>query len=81
MLGFLNKNRINTSDQKFCLQSTKEQIALFGEAPKTFGLNRGGYSKANIKKAKKPDVQNVRIAPTGKAKWSVSERISGLICR
>ena len=43
VLGFLIQNGINASDQNFCLQSIKEHIALFGEAPKTFGFDRGGY--------------------------------------
>lgn len=81
VLGFLIKNGINASDQKFCLQAIKEHIALFGGAPKTFGFDRGGYSKANIKGAKKLGVKNVGIAPTGKAKWSVSERMSEVIRR
>lgn len=81
VLGFLINNGINASDQKFCLQSIKEHIALFGEAPKTFGFDRGGYSKTNIKKAKKLGVKHVGIAPTGKAKWSVSEKMSEVIRR
>lgn len=81
VLGFLIKNGINASDQKFCLQSIKEHITLFGMPPKTFGFDRGGYSKANIKKAKKLGVKNVGIAPNGKAKWSVSEKMSEVIRR
>lgn len=81
VLGFLIQNGINASDQNFCLQSIKEHIALFGEAPKTFGFDRGGYSKANLKKAKKLGVKNVGIAPTGKTPWSVSEKMSEVIRR
>ncbi len=81
VLGFLIQNGINASDQKFCLQSIKEHIALFGEAPKTFGFDRGGYSKANLKKAKKLGLKNVGIAPTGKTPWSVSEKMSEVIRR
>jgi IS5 family transposase len=73
VLGFLINNGTNSSDQKFCIQAIKEHQALFGKAPKTFGFDRGGYSEANIKKAKKLGVKHVGIAPTGKAKWSVSE--------
>ncbi|MBK8203548.1 MAG: hypothetical protein IPK68_14890 [Bdellovibrionales bacterium] len=81
VLGFLIKNGVNASDQKFCLQSIKEHIALFGEAPKAFGFDRGGYSKTNIKKAKKLGVKHVGIVPTGKAKWSVSDKMSQVIRR
>lgn len=79
VLGFLINNGANASDQKFCIESIKEHIQLFGQAPKTFGFDRGGYSKANLKRAKKLGVKNVGIAPTGKAKWSVSEKMSEVI--
>ncbi len=81
VLGFLINGGVNASDQKFCMQSIKEHIELFGKAPKTYGFDRGGYSKANIKRAKKLGVKNVGIAPTGKAKWSVSEKMSEAIRR
>ena len=81
VLGFLINNGVNASDQKFCLQSIKEHIALFDLPPKTFGFDRGGHSKANIKKAKNLGVKNVGIAPNGKTKWSVSERMSEAIRR
>ena len=81
VLGFLMNNGSNASDQKFCLEAIKEHIALFGQAPETFGFDRGGYSRANIKKAKRLGVKNVGIAPTGKAKWDVSKKMSESIRR
>jgi len=81
VLGFLINNGANASDQKFCIESIKEHIQLFGKAPKTFGFDRGGYSKANIQRAKKFGIKNVGIAPTGRTKWSVSERMSEVIRR
>ena len=67
------KTGVNASDQKFCLQAIKGHMALFGQPPETFGFDRGGYSKANIRRAKKLSVKDVGIAPPGKAQWSVSE--------
>jgi len=81
VLGFLINCGANASDQKFCMESIREHILLFGKAPKTFGFDRGGYSKANIQRAKKLGVKNVGIAPTGKAKWSVPEKLSEVIRR
>lgn len=81
VLGFLLDNKGNASDKKFCLQAIKEHIAVFGEAPKIYGFDRGGYSQANIKKAKKLGVQHVGIAPAGKANWEVSEDMSEVIRR
>jgi hypothetical protein len=81
VLGFLIDHGAHASDQRFCLQAIKEHIGLFGEAPSTYGFDRGGYSKANIKKSKKLGVKNVGIAPTGKAKWHVSEKKAEVIRR
>ena len=73
VLGFLINNGEHVSDQKFCIQAIKEHIELFGAAPVALGFDRGGYSKINIKRAKKLGVKDVGIAPTGKAAWAVSE--------
>ena len=73
VLGFLINGGEHMSDQKFCIQAIKEHIQLFGKAPKTYGFDRGGYSKPNINRAKKLGVKNVGIAPLGKAPWAVSE--------
>jgi hypothetical protein len=79
--GFLLAGGRHASDQKFCLESIKHHQRTFGEAPKTFGFDRGGYSAANVKKAKKLGVKNVGIAPTGKAGWAVSENMRKKIVR
>lgn len=81
VLGFLINNGVHASDQKFCLEAIKEHIELFGQAPRTYGFDRGGHSKSNVKKAKKLGVKNVGIAPAGKTKWSVSERMAEAIRR
>lgn len=80
-LGFLINNGQHASDQKFCIEAIKEHIALFGEAPKTFGFDRGGYSKINLKRARKLGVKHVGIAPTGRAAWDVPERRAETIRR
>lgn len=80
-MGFLLGNGANSSDQKFCLQAIREHIELFGEAPTTFGFDRGGYSKMNIKRAKQMGVKNVGIAPKGLADWAVTEKMSDKIKR
>ena len=56
-----------------------EDVPAEGSA--TFDDTRGGYSKVNIHRAKKLGVKNVGIAPTGKTKWSVSEKMSEVIRR
>jgi hypothetical protein len=48
---------------------------IFGEesVPELFVFDRGGHSKANIKKLKKAKVKKVGIQPKGNAPWEVSE--------
>jgi len=74
--GFVMDDFANVSDKKFCIDSIQKHIELFGEAPETFGFDRGGYSGPNINKAKKLGVKNVGIAPLGQADWSVSMKMS-----
>ena len=74
--GFVMDKVANISDKKFCIDSIQKHIELFGEAPETFGFDRGGYSGPNINKAKKLGVKNVGIAPLGQAEWSVSMKMS-----
>jgi hypothetical protein len=73
--GFLLAGGRHASDQKFCLESIKHHQRAFGEVPKTFGFDRGGYSATNVKKAKKLGGKNVGIAPTGKTVWAVGENM------
>jgi hypothetical protein len=72
--GFVMDEVKNASDQKFCIQSIEEHADVFGEVPKVLGFDRGGYSKANIGRAKKVGVEQVGIAPKGKAGWAVSKK-------
>jgi IS5 family transposase len=72
--GFLLTEFQNGSDQSFCIEALNQHKAIFGKAPETYGFDRGGYSKANIKRAKKLGVKNVGIAPKGKAGWAVSSK-------
>jgi IS5 family transposase len=79
--GFLIGEGKNVSDQKFCLEAIKSHLAVFGQAPDIFGFDRGGYCEPNIKNVKKMGVKHVGIAPKGKAKWAVSEKMEKWIKR
>lgn len=74
--GFLIDKGVHASDQKFCIESIKEHILIFGKAPEKFGFDRGGHSNINIKRAINLGVKHVGIAPTGKTSWSVSEKMA-----
>jgi hypothetical protein len=79
--GFLIGGGEHRSDPRFCLESIREHIAIFGKAPRVFGFDRGGDSATNVKRAKKLGVKQVGIAPKGKKDWSVSERMQDRIRR
>ena len=79
--GFLLAGGQHAADQKFCLEALNQHQKIFGKAPTTFGFDRGGYSAANIKKAKQLGVKNVGIAPTGRTPWVVSETLRKSIVR
>ena len=79
--GFLINGGKHYSDKRFCLEAIQVHKAAFGQAPKTFGFDRGGYSKKNIRLSKKMGVKNVGIAPQGKADWAVSKTMAEQIRR
>ena len=79
--GFLVDDGRHVSDKKFCIEAIKEHQRDFGSIPKIYGFDRGGYSLANIKKAKKLGVKQVGIAPTGKNPWVVAEYVKKLVIK
>jgi len=76
VLGFLINEGDHSSDQKFCIEAIREHILIFGKAPEKFGFDRGGHSNINIRRSKALGVKHVGIAPTGKANWSVSDKMA-----
>jgi transposase, IS5 family len=79
--GFLINDGEHCSDKRFCLEAIRVHQSTHGNAPDVFGFDRGGYSKINIKKAKKMGVKHVGIAPTGKASWDCSAAMEKKIKR
>lgn len=79
--GFLMNGGQHLSDKKFCIESVKNHKQYFEKPPKIFGFDRGGYSNANIKRAKKLGVKYVGIAPKGQTPWSVSKAKKRFITR
>jgi len=77
--GFLLKDRKHGSDQSFCKKSLQYHEEIFQNPPKIFGFDRGGDSRANVQFAKKSGVNHVGIAPRGRKKWQVGERMKNRI--
>lgn len=72
--GFVMESCKHASDIKFCHQAVLEHMKTFGEVPETYGFDRGGYSKGNIKKMKSLGVKHIGIAPKGRANWEISKK-------
>jgi hypothetical protein len=62
------------SEMDYAVEGVRHHKKLFGEAPKEYGYDRGGWSGPHIGDIEKMGVKRVAIAPKGKAKWKVSNR-------
>jgi len=71
LLATLAQDRRELQDTKFALRAVEEHIALFGQAPRAYAYDRGGYSTQNVSALKKLGVKDVGLAPRGRTPWSV----------
>lgn len=74
VLATLARGKMDMTDTHFALQAVDQHIALFGKPPRSYGYDRGGHSRDNIKQLKAKGVKEVGLAPRGKAKWSVGKK-------
>jgi IS5 family transposase len=72
LLATMAKTKNELHDSKFALSAVQEHIALFGKPPKAYAYDRGGWSEKNVAELKKRGVEEVGLAPRGKAEWKVS---------
>lgn len=77
--GFVIEGGKHLSDKRFCIDAIKNHKEIFGQSPKIYGFDRGGYSKINIQKAMKLGVKHVGISPKGKDRWAVSQILQNKI--
>ena len=61
-------------DTKFAVEAVKDHMVRFGQAPRAFAYDRGGYSARNVRELKKAGVQQVGLAPRGQAPSAVDEK-------
>jgi IS5 family transposase len=62
-------------DAEYSVQAIKEHIRIFGQPPKDYGFDRGGWSQEHLKEIKKLKVKNIAVSPKGKSKWLVGPQI------
>lgn len=66
-----------------CVKPALEEIIkIFGEAPESFGTDRGMYSEKNIELCRKLEVKEIGIQPRGKKAWHVDQETAReMYCR
>jgi len=70
-----------TGEADYAVQAVKHHIALFGQPPKDFGYDRGGWSSKHLEKIRELGVKNIAVAPKGKAQWLVTEKKQNLMVK
>jgi hypothetical protein len=75
VLATLARGKGDMPDSRFALEAVDQHISIFGKPPKSYAYDRGGYSCDNIKKLMAKGVKEVGLAPRGKAKWAVEEKV------
>ena len=81
VLGSVDPQRGNFSDQRHVVESVKDTIRLFESPPRAYAYDRGGYSPANLTTLKSLGVQDRGLAPVGTASWPVGSSTRRRVCR
>lgn len=75
VLATLGRERDEVHDSAFAVRAAQDIKALFGEAPRAYAYDRGGYSAANVRALRNLGVKDVGLAPRGQAQWAVKGRV------
>ena len=75
VLGKVAKRRGELMDSSFALEAVKDLEEKYGQVPKAYAYDRGGYSAKNILELRKMGVRQVGVAPRGKARWRVGGKV------
>lgn len=79
VLATLSKGKGDLTDTRFAIQAVEQHIALFGKPPTSYAYDRGGFSHDNVKALKAKGVVHVGLAPRGKAKWAVNDKMKDIL--
>ena len=75
VLGKLAKKRGDVLDSSFALEAVQDLKEKYGKVPKAYAYDRGGYSAKNMSDLRQMGVQQVGVAPRGKARWRVGGKV------
>lgn len=74
-------NEMRSADYNYAVEAIREHIRLFGEPPKEYGFDRGGWSEPHMAAMKDLGVKRIGVAPKGKEPWKVSKNCEDRIKR
>jgi hypothetical protein len=72
---------MRSADCEFAVEAIREHIRIFGQPPKEYGFDRGGWSEPHMEQMGKLGVKRIGVAPKGKEPWKVSKNCENRIKR
>ncbi len=81
LLARMAKHKGELQDTRFAVDAVRDQVTLFGKAPRKYGYDRGGWSAKSVTTLKGLGVKEVGLAPQGKAESPVSEVVRRRLSR
>ena len=72
---------MRSADANFAVEAIREHIRIFGQVPKEYGFDRGGWSEPHLEQMEKLGVKRIGVAPKGKEPWKVSKACEDRIKR
>jgi hypothetical protein len=77
---FMMQN-MRAMDCNYAVEAIREHIRIFGQPPKEYGFDRGGWSEPHMDQMKDLGVKRIGVAPKGKERWKVSKNCEDRIKR
>jgi hypothetical protein len=75
VLATRSATRNEITDSKYAVTAVEDLVALFGQAPRAYAYDRGGYSTQNLERLSRLGVRDMGVAPLGKAPWPVTGKV------
>jgi hypothetical protein len=64
---------MRSADANYAVEAIREHIRIFGQPPREYGFDRGGWSEPHMEQMQNLGVKRIGVAPKGKESWRVSK--------
>lgn len=81
LLAKRGAHKTEVEDKRYVVDAVDDVIRVFGKAPRDYAYDRGGFSYAAVEKLRARGVRNIAVAPLGKAKWAVTDKVRKSLVR